>query len=596
LTFLFRHLKDFMWPPVEGDDHLSAARKRLLIIMSVGVLLAGNTSNFLAFEDVLKRNTAISTFILIAPFLFVIPPLLLRCKGSNTTSTAHLFLVLFTFASALSAYTGGGFFSLGTFYLAAVPPIAVLAIGLRSGLSYLAGVMVLYGCFYFLRGSLAPYDNNVLPEVFVYWNFVGLSIIVTGITLSTLVYHHGMAAATNSLSQSRQEADSGSRAKTEFLANMIHEIRTPLNGVLGMAQALQSRQLGAEERAMVDTIQDSGNTLLAILNDVLDLSKIEAGRTLLSPADESLHTIFQRTHELFMPLAREKGLKLVLKIHPDVPEWVHIDAIRIRQCISNLVSNAVKFTEKGGVSVKVLAKPMKGRGNGHFITVSVTDTGIGIEEEKLANLFQAFAQADASISRRYGGTGLGLTVARNLSQQMGGNITVESTPRVGSRFVFTFVAASAEQKHVNEPDRASTSTRGRIDGIRVLVVDDQAVNRKVAQIFLQEAGAIVTEAENGREALDMLEHEEVDIMLLDVHMPVMDGIETIKRLRSGSLSGKALPVIALTADAMSGAANRLFAVGMDGYLSKPVDRVEMVRSIRRVLGTRRASPKMRKSA
>ncbi|MBD0425380.1 response regulator [Aquisalinus flavus] len=596
MTLLFRHLKNFMWPPVEGDDHLSAARKRLLIIMSVSVLLAGNISNVLAIEDVLKRNTAISTFILIAPFLFVIPPLILRRKGASTTATAHLFLTLFTFASALSAYTGGGFFSLGTFYLAAVPPIAVLAIGLRAGLSYLAGVCLLYGCFYFLRDSLAPYDNNIQPEVFLYWNFVGLSILVLGITLSTLVYHYGMAAATSSLSQSRQEAHSGSRAKTEFLANMSHEIRTPLNGVLGMAQALQSRPLGSEERSMVDTIQDSGNTLLAILNDVLDLSKIEAGRTLLSPSDENLHTIFQRTHELFMPLAREKGLKLVLKLHPDVPEWVHVDAIRIRQCISNLVSNAVKFTEKGGVSVKVLAKPMKGRGQGHFITVSVTDTGIGIEEEKLAGLFQAFAQADASISRRYGGTGLGLTVARNLSQQMGGDITVESTPRVGSRFVFTFFAEPAEQKHAAEPDPTVAATRDRIDGVRVLVVDDQAVNRKVARIFLEEAGAIVTEAENGREALEVLETDHVDIMLLDVHMPVMDGIETIKRLRSDTLSGKAMPVIALTADAMSGAANRLFAVGMDGYLSKPVDRVEMVRSIRRVLSTRRASAKTRKSA
>ena len=581
---------NFLWPPVENGDYLEAARKRSLIVMSVGVLIAGSFSNFLAFEDVLKRPAGVAAFILIGPYLFMIPPALIRRGTTRLSHVAFIFVALYYSCSGISAFTGGGFFSLGVYYLAAVPPVAIMTLGWRSGLGWFAVVIATYVYLYFGRATLPAYDYSVNVGVIQYWTFVGLALVVTGISIATAVYHNGIAAATRSLVESREQADSGSRAKSEFLANMSHEIRTPLNGVIGMAQALESRNLGPEERAMVETIRDSGNTLLAILNDVLDLSKIESGRTLLSPADDDLHVILQRLQELFQPLARGKGLKLLLKIDDSVPDWVHVDSIRIRQCISNLVSNAVKFTENGGVSVKVSAQALParhGRPAAYRIGVSVTDTGIGIPPEKLETLFQAFAQADASISRRYGGTGLGLTVARNLAQQMGGDITVKSTPRVGSRFVFTFLADAAESPRQQRENTRQSSGK-RIDGVHVFVVDDQPVNRQVARIFLEEAGAMVSEAENGRDALAMLEEMPCDIMLLDIHMPVMDGMETIKRLRAGSIAGKGLPVIALTADAMTGAAAKLIAAGMDDYLAKPVDRGELIKVIRRVLSTKRA--------
>ena len=586
----FNRLMALLWPAVDDDDHLETSRRRYLVVMSLGLIFGGTVSNLLAVDNGVTRPAVLTWFILLAPYMFIIPPILVGRTGYDVRRVAQIFLTLLFFCGWIAAYSGGGFMSLGPFWLASVPPMAVLTIGMRHGVGYLAAVLVSYVWFRYFPGSLMLVPADILPAYQLHTNFIGLSLLVLGLTIATMIYHHGMANAAESLIQARKAADAGSRAKSEFLANMSHEIRTPLNGVLGMAQALEMRDLGQEERAMVETVHDSGNTLLAILNDVLDLSKIESGKTLLSPADEDFHVILRRTRELFTPLAHEKGLKLQLRVAPDVPSWVHIDAIRIRQCVSNLISNAVKFTEKGGVSVKVSAQPITTRQRrGHLVCVSVTDSGIGIEPDKIGNLFQAFAQADASISRRYGGTGLGLAVARNLARQMGGDITVKSQPGVGSRFTFTFIAREARSARTGREERLPTGVALRLDGIKVLVVDDQMVNRKVARIFLEEAGAEVSEAENGREALAMLETRVPDIMLLDVHMPVMDGLETIRQLRGRGLAGKALPVIALTADAMSGSTEKLLAHGMDAHLPKPVERQEMVRAIRQVLATRRAS-------
>ncbi|HEV7691484.1 MAG TPA: ATP-binding protein [Hyphomonadaceae bacterium] len=383
-------------------------------------------------------------------------------------------------------------------------------------------------------------------------------------------------------------AEAATRSKSEVLANVSHEIRTPLNGVLGMAQALEAQTLDAESREMVATIRDSGVTLMAILNDVLDLSKIEAGKMDVSPVDgHVLHTL-SHVHKLFLPRAGEKGLRLTLESDPALADRLSYDPVRVRQCVSNLVSNAVKFTREGSVRVHVSTAPAPGSDNDGrtCVTVRVTDTGIGMDEAASNRLFAAFTQADASTTRQFGGTGLGLTISRNLARLMGGDIVVRSEPGAGSEFELTFLADPANAAIAQGPSDQQDEARrpARLRGARLLLADDNAINRQVARLFLQPQGVVITEAANGQEALDKLAAAEFDLVLLDVHMPVMDGIQAIRAIRSSDQPWSTLPVIALTADAMSGDRERFIAMGMSGYVSKPIDRAELLTEIGRVLG------------
>ena len=383
----------------------------------------------------------------------------------------------------------------------------------------------------------------------------------------------------------RDTAEAATRAKSEFLANMSHEIRTPLNGILGMAQALESRHLDEATRDMVGAIRDSGSTLMAILNDVLDLSKIEAGRLEVSPTDTGLLHTIQQVHRLFLTTASEKGVSLTLSGDAATTLRLRYDPVRVRQCLSNLVSNAVKFTRTGGVDINASVAPAE---NGRSrVTIMVTDTGIGMAEPTLARLFEAFTQADGSTTRQFGGTGLGLAISRKLARLMGGDIIARSTPGRGSVFTLTFLAdaAQGEAVAVKAKREASPGHVVRLRGARVLLTDDNAINRQVVRLFLQPQGAILTEATNGQEALDRLSSEPFDLVLLDVHMPVMDGAEAIRRIRSSPEPWREIPVIALTADAMTGDRERLIAMGMTGYVSKPIDQSELLSVISRTLGS-----------
>ncbi len=382
----------------------------------------------------------------------------------------------------------------------------------------------------------------------------------------------------------RDAAEAATRAKSEFLANMSHEIRTPLNGILGMAQALESRELDQATRDMINIISESGGTLMAILNDVLDLSKIEAGRLEISPTDTGLLHTLQQVDRLFQTAAREKSVSLTLSGGLTPAQRLRYDPVRVRQCVSNLVSNAVKFTRTGGVDVHAAITPASDGRN--RVTITVTDTGIGMDQLTLIRLFDTFTQADASTTRQFGGTGLGLAISRRLARLMGGDIVATSAPGRGSVFTFTFLAdaAGAEQAERGETHETAPSGAVRMRGARVLLTDDNAINRQVVRLFLQPQGAVLVEASNGQEALDRLAAEQFDLVLLDVHMPVMDGVEAIRLIRTGPQPWRNIPVIALTADAMSGDRERLIGMGMSGYVSKPIDQGELLSVIGRVLG------------
>jgi PAS domain S-box-containing protein len=399
--------------------------------------------------------------------------------------------------------------------------------------------------------------------------------------LGTVVDMTAWKTIEDELRKAKESAEASSNAKSQFLANMSHEIRTPLNGVLGMAQALEADNLTSAQKEKVNIILDSGKSLMALLNDVLDLTKIEAGKLEISavPGD-FLHTM-KRTRQLFQSTAEDKGLELFVRYDSNFPQRLSYDPTRVRQCVSNLLSNAIKFTSQGRVEVAISAKKLEG--DNYMVAVDVSDTGIGMSQETITKLFTVFTQADGATTRKFGGSGLGLAISRQLARMMGGDLTVTSEEGRGSTFRLTFRAQEAAPAVETKPQPKAESSKRTLRGLHVLLTDDNAINRQVIKLFLAPQGCDITEATNGKEALDRIAQTEFDIVLLDVHMPVMDGKEAIQRLRA-SEKWADLPVIALTADAMSGDREKYLALGMTDYVSKPVDQRELIAKMHHVLG------------
>ena len=394
-----------------------------------------------------------------------------------------------------------------------------------------------------------------------------------------------LARTAEELGLARDAALESARLKSQFVANMSHEIRTPMTGILGMTDLTLDTHLTAEQREYVSLIKSSADSLLSLLNDILDFSKIEAGKLDFERAAFSLRSTFDSALRPLEQRAFERGLRFSWEVATEVPDEVLGDTGRLRQILVNLTGNAIKFTAKGEVAVRAVLEGMEaGRAR---LQISVSDTGIGIPREKRGVIFQPFMQADGSTTRKYGGTGLGLAICQQLLRLMGGSIWVDGDDGAGSTFTMSvpFELAGIREAPVPDvPPAPSVSPVGAGRRLRVLLVEDNAVNQRLVSCLLEKRGHLVSTSSNGLEALEALDHGSFDLVLMDVQMPIMGGLETTEEIRrressrSYSPSGR-IPIVAMTASAMKGDRERCLSAGMDAYVSKPLDNEELFDAI-----------------
>ena len=413
------------------------------------------------------------------------------------------------------------------------------------------------------------------------WQVAPFAVLVLGV-VGALIY--SLRRLARSLTQARDLAEAGDRAKSEFIANMSHEIRTPLNGVLGMAQAMEGFELSPDQRGRLRVIRESGRSLLALLNDVLDLSKIEAGKVELAETVFRLEDKAATVGAMYRDLATEKGLDLNVAVAPEVAGFWLGDTLRIRQVLSNLVSNAVKFTDAGHVTLAAEA-------SGGGVRFTVTDTGIGFDQAAAAGLFRKFEQADASTTRRYGGTGLGLSISHGLSHLMGGTITARSRPGEGACFTVELPLRRAAPGEVACPAPAPIAAIDPVGAwsgrpLRILAAEDNATNRMVLHALIEPLGAELILVSNGLEAIEAFGGGRFDVVLMDVQMPEMNGLDATRaiRRREADEGWAPTPVLALTANVMSHQLESYLTAGMDGHIAKPLDVAALYAALDAVAG------------
>lgn len=591
MTFRERLLA-WIAPRLIGTDDEYDGGVLAVIVVSLVIAILATSSGFL-LAGMLMRAMRYG----LAALLMLSPLLALRWWKPRVALTVFEVLLLGQ-VTWYAILVGGADSVMHIMY--AIPMLVGFQIGgVRQGLFWgvtaaaLSSVVLILD----LLGFAPIRSDVILPPVYVYTLVVGSGIILLGATVETArarvaaearAHRESLERANLELEEARRLADEAravaekaqavaeteARVKAEFLAVMSHEVRTPMNGVLGMAELLAATRLDAEQRDHVDVLEASAQSLLAVLDDILDYSKLDAGRVQLEQIPVDLSVLCRHVVTLLRPRAEQKGVALVLELARRVPRWVEGDPTRLRQVLLNLVSNAIKFTDQGEVRVRVMPRPAG-------VRLEVNDTGIGISLDRQASIFEPFTQADASTRRRFGGTGLGLAISSRLVSAMGGAIELDSAPGEGARFGIDLPLRACAP-----PAGSTHSEEGELPGdLRVLIVDDHPVNRLVAQRLLEAEGARVEAVGSGAEAVQRVGRGGIDVVLMDLSMPGMDGWEATARIRNLGMDHADVPVLALTAHAMAETRERARAAGMQGYVTKPIRRPDLVRAILHAIGS-----------
>lgn len=492
----------------------------------------------------------------------------------------HLYVATFILGTTLSAWDTGGIASPIAFNLMAAPVASCFFVGRRATIGYataaIACIVALYADSFVSGEHAAVHDLSVTT-------IIVMTLAIMGVVFA---YDWITERAIASLRAHAQAEARANESKSIFLANMSHELRTPMNGVIGMLE-LAAREADLEKAQSYGAVaKTSAHHLMAILNDVLDYSKLDAGKIAFNLEPFHLHKEIDHVVSLMQPRAEEKNLTLTLEPEGDLDVWLLGDATRLRQVVMNLVGNAVKFTQAGSVTVHAVAEaPVEGE---TCIKVRVVDTGPGIPEEDQARIFRRFEQLDSSVTRAHGGTGLGLAICHQLIGQMGGTIGIESKAGVGACFWFKIMLSCVEAP----PQDLCAGDAGEgadLRGLRVLIAEDHPINQLLVQNILQGLGCRTAIVENGALAVERVQSEAFDLILMDVQMPVLDGERATGVIRALDHPASELPIIGVTANVMPGDRERYLAAGMSGYVSKPIDLMELSREISRVCKFRPAS-------
>ena len=559
------------------------------------LLIGGATVIGFAPLDMAALSGATLAFCLIFRVIYVMGALAMMATPRRFAAPAALarvvninLFVLFSFMMVLLVVYPMGQY--GGLIITMVMTFVVLLVNRFRAMMALA--------IYWLIGGLVAWGVVRPPGLpWLELALVALVVIGTAATVVTVRIHLNRSqrlqflsfsaerAARKAAAEARRRAEEAARVKSDFLAMMSHEIRTPMNGIIGMVRLLLDRPLGREEREHGEMILYSAEALMTILNDILDFSKLEAGKMKIERVAFDLPKLVASVVELMRSRATEKRIALAIRLEDRVPTHVFGDPTRLRQVLLNLVGNAVKFTEHGAVTISVRCPGPEAAVAA--VSFAVQDTGIGIANDDQTRLFQDFAQSDASIARRFGGTGLGLAISKRLVEMMGGNISVESLLGEGSTFRVEMPLERAAAGDLRTPVEGATESLPPLD---ILLAEDNPVNQKVALGMLGRKGHRVSVANDGSQAVEAVQKARFDVVLMDMQMPGMDGLEATRRIRSLGGTVAAIPIVAMTANALKGDDERCLAAGMDGYVSKPVDSGTLFSTIARVIRLTTPSP------